>query len=50
MATQSTISMDGTTPRFAGEVMPTCGTNNAPATPDIAAAMAKTTALIIATL
>jgi hypothetical protein len=33
IATHSTISMDGTMPIIDGEMMPTCSTNNMPASP-----------------
>ena len=46
-ATQITISMDGTTSIEAGEMMPTCGTNSAPANPAIAADRAKVSVLIV---
>ncbi len=37
-ATQITISIDGTIPSRAGEMMPTTGTNSAPASPAMPAA------------
>ena len=38
IATPMTKAIEGTTPTLAGEMIPTIGTNNAPAMPAIAAA------------
>jgi hypothetical protein len=47
MATQMTISIEGTTPMLEGEIMPTWGTKSTPASPALAAEVTKTSVLII---
>ena len=45
-ATQMTISIDGTIPSSAGEMIPTTGTNSAPARPAMPAASTYATSLM----